>query len=234
MIKEIEIEGFNCTCVNNDDALQVNYMIYPQVNPFTDEWLESQALKNSCSIVVVYVPLSKWNDCLTPWPAPGETPKAEPFAGAGREFLEILQQKIIPEAEVALGIQDNSDRNLVGVSLGGLFTLWQWMLCDTFKSIACLSGSFWYEGFIDWFDKQSVPQKNGRAYFFLGTEEPKAHIKAYRTVGVNTETVVSRLKDAGIDTTLDWVAGNHFANPLQRAEKALALIGSSGQPDIVD
>lgn len=221
MIKKIEIKGFNCDCVSNNSRSRVAYMIYPQVNGFTDEWLEDQAEKNNCSIVVVYIPLEKWNDFLTPWPEPGETPKAQAFAGEGTEFLKLLQNEIISQAEKTLSLGDVIERDLIGVSLAGLFTLWQWMQCDTFQSIACLSGSFWYEGFIDWFDKQPVPHKNGKAFFLLGTEEPKAHIKAYRCVGVNTEAVVARFKAAGIDTTFEWVPGNHFANPLQRAEKAL-------------
>lgn len=222
MIKKIEIDGFNCTCIYNGVSTRVVYMIYPQVAGFTDDWLSSQSEKNNCSIVVVYVPLNKWNNCLTPWPEPGETPHADSFAGEASDFLKILQEKITPVSEDTLGIKGFPERDLIGVSLAGLFTLWQWMLCDTFKSIACLSGSFWYEGFIEWFEKQSVPHKNGRAYFLLGTEEPKAHIRAYRSVGVNTEAVVARLKATGIDTTFDWFPGNHFVNPLQRAEKALA------------
>lgn len=196
-------------------------MIYPLVEGFTENWLETQAKVNNCSLVVVYVPGDKWNDYLTPWAEPAETRDAEPFAGKGNEFLQILKTRIIPKAEEVLGIEKIEELDLVGVSLGGLFTFWQWMLCDTFHSIACLSGSFWYMGFMEWFNKLSIPHKQGKAYFLLGKEEPKANIKAYRPVGVNTENIVDALKNAGIDTTFDWVPGNHFSNPLQRAEKVL-------------
>lgn len=220
----IKIEGLRCTCVANDASARVVYMIYPQVEGFTEDWLEGQAKQNGCSIVIVYVPLDKWNDYLTPWPEPGETPRAQPFAGEGAEFLKMLQTEIIPQAEKVLEIEAVTERNLIGVSLGGLFTLWQWMQCDTFHSIACLSGSFWYMGFMDWFSKLIIPQKQGNACFLLGTEEPKANIKAYRSVGVNTEAVVAALTKAGIPTTFDWVPGNHFADPLPRAEKGLQAI----------
>lgn len=176
---------------------------------------------------MVYVPIDKWNDYLTPWPEPGETPDAESFAGEGAKFLKTLQDDIIPQSEKLLGMNHITERNLVGVSLGGLFTFWQWLLSSTFRSIASLSGSFWYMGFMEWFDKQNIPHKQGKAYFLLGTEEPKAYIKAYRSVGVNTENIVDVLKKTGIDTTFDWVPGNHFANPLQRAEKALAYLADN-------
>ena len=202
-------------------------MIYPLGLGFKEDWLETQTRKNKCSIVMVYVPTYNWNDYLTPWPEPGETPDAEPFAGEGAKFLKILQEDIIPQTEKALGIDHAAERDLVGVSLGGLFTLWQWMQNSTFHSIACLSGSFWYMGFMEWFDKQIIPHKQGKAYFLLGTEEPKANVKAYQSVGVNTINIVDALKKAGIDTTFDWVPGNHFSNPLQRAEKALAFLAEN-------
>ena len=229
MIKNIKIEGISCACVPSNTSTRIVYMIYPHIDGFTDEWLETQARENNCSLVVVYVPVDKWNDYLTPWPEPGETAGAEPFAGEGAEFLKILVDDIIPQAEKVLGMSHVAERDVVGVSLGGLFTLWQWMQCSTFHSIACLSGSFWYMGFMEWFDKQTIPHKQGKAYFLLGTQEPKANIKAYRPVGVNTETIVGALKKAGISTTFEWVPGNHFANPLQRAEKALANLTEKGK-----
>ena len=221
MIKNIRIEDISCVCVPNNASTRIVFMIYPDINGFTEDWLEEQASKKRCSLVVVYVPIDQWNDYLTPWPAPGETRNAEPFAGEGSFFLKILQEEIVPQSEKTIGLKDVRERDLVGVSLGGLFTLWQWLKCDTFDSIACLSGSFWYMDFMEWFDKQTIPSKQGKAYFLLGTEEPKANIKAYRSVGVNTENIVGALKKAGINTTFDWVPGNHFANPVQRAEKAL-------------
>ena len=227
MIKNIKIEEISCACVPNNESTRIVYMIYPLVNGFKEDWLKTQARKNKCSLVLVYVPLDKWNDYLTPWSEPGETPDAQPFAGEGATFLETLQDDIIPQTEKVLGINLVTERDLVGVSLGGLFTLWQWLLSSTFHSIACLSGSFWYTDFMDWFDKQTILHKKGKAYFLLGTEEPKANIKAYRSVGVNTENIVDALKKVGIGTTLDWVPGNHFANPLPRAEKALVYLADN-------
>lgn len=221
MTETITIRDLQCICVRNSTSTRIVYMIYPHVDGFDGKWLAQQSEKNHFSIVMVYVPLDKWNDYLTPWPEPGETPKAQPFAGEGADFLKILQTEIIPQSEQALRIDRVTSRDLVGVSLSGLFTLWQWMLCDTFRSIVTISGSFWYKGFMDWFEKQTIPSREGQAFFMLGSEEPKAHIKAYRTVGINTEKIVYKLRLAGIFTTYGRVLGNHFDNPLQRAETAL-------------
>lgn len=215
-----------CSCVANAASSRVVYMIYPAVSGFTAEWLEQQAAKTGSSIVMVYVALDKWNDYLTPWPEPGETAKAQPFGGQASEFLHALVTEIIPRAEVALGLESVTERDLVGVSLAGLFTLWQWAQSDTFRSIACLSGSFWYEGFVEWFERQTIAGKSGKAYFLLGTEEPKTTVKAFKPVGVNTETIVDDLRRDGVDVSFDWVPGNHFADPQRRAEMALSHLGS--------
>ena len=222
MTKELLIEGLKCVCVSEAYTSKVVYMIYPSVVPFTDEWLKEMSVKYGFSLVMVYVPASKWNDMLTPWPEPGETPDSPPFGGQSAMTLELLRDKVVPQTEKILGLTNVASRNLAGVSLSGLFTLWQWIQCDLFDSVASLSGSFWYNGFIDWFENRSIPKKDGKAYFLLGNKEPKSWIKAYRSVGENTEKIVSRLQSSGIPTTFQWVPGDHFADPLGRAESALS------------
>lgn len=220
-MKTINIENLKCACVPNEGSKRVVYMIYPSVSVFTEDWLQEQSEKCGCSIVIIYVGFNDWDNLLTPWAAPGVPKNSPAFKGEAAEFNQLLIERVIPVAEKALSISDIEERDLIGVSLGGLFTLWQWMQFDTFRSIGCLSGSFWYEGFLDWFDKQPVPQKSGKAFFLLGTDEPKASVKAFQTVGKNTEAIVARLKSAGIPVEFEWVQGDHFANPVQRAEQAL-------------
>lgn len=203
---------------------KVAYLIYPGLEPFKEEWLREMCQKFKVPLAVIYIPASGWNDMLTPWPEPGETPDSPPFAGHASSTLQIIKENVIPLAEKTLGIESVKERNLIGVSLSGLFTLWQWMLCDVFHSIASLSGSFWYPGFIDWFEAQKVPSKTGEAYFLLGVKEPKAWIKAYRSVGTNTEKIVEKLQDSGISTKFEWVPGDHFADPLTRVVDAFQYL----------
>lgn len=220
-MKEIEVGKLKCVLAACPDSTKVAYMIYPAIVPLSEEWMKEMSAKYGVSIVVVYIPADGWNDMLTPWAEPGETQDAPPFAGKAAETLKTLREDVLPRVETALGGAKIRERALIGVSLSGLFTLWEWLQCDTFNSIACLSGSFWYPGFIEWIEKQIIPSKEGKAYFLLGIKEPKAWVKAYRSVGVNTEEIVQRLKTSGISTTFEWVPGNHTSNPLQRAEAAL-------------
>lgn len=220
----ITISNYNCDIVATNGSLKIAYLIYPQIMAFNAIYLQHIASQYGINICVIYVPSASWNNVLTPWPEPGEAKGFPPFAGDAQQFLNIIQGAVIPEVENKLGVFGIADRNLIGVSLSGLFTLWQWLQHDTFKSIACLSGSFWYTGFMDWFNKQPIPAKAGKAFFLLGKEEPKAKITAYRPVGVNTENIVARLRKDGVDVSFQWVPGNHFSDPLQRLELAFGAL----------
>lgn len=233
MITKLNIKGYQCHIAENTDADTITYLIYPSLEQLEDKLLERMALLHKINLAIVYVPAQDWNNALTPWPEPPEAKGFDPFGGDAPKFLDFLQHEIIPAVETKIKIKD---RDLVGVSLSGLFTLWQWMICDTFHNIASLSGSFWYQGFVNWFDSQigsfSNPgqsEQKGKAYFLLGEEEPKAHIKAYQSVGENTLHVVAKLKEAGIDVTFEWVPGNHFSRPVHRLENALANLYPSSK-----
>jgi len=183
-------------------------------------WIGNASVRYRRSIVIITG--MDWDDDLTPWPAKGVPSGSPDFKGEGREFLEKLQSVVIPMLEKRLGLAPNVCRNLVGVSLSGLFTLWQWMLTDTFRSIASLSGSFWYEGFMDWMRKQTIPHKAGSAYFLLGDREAYSPVKAFDSVAVNTQAIVSLLKSSGIPVTFESVPGDHYADPIPRLEKAFS------------
>lgn len=223
-VKIIKIGDFNCDYIVPVSPKKVVYMIYPGEVQLPENWLASMSEKYNVAVLVVYIPANGWNDLLTPWPEPPEEKGFEPFAGKAPEFLKTLLNDIMPQLEKAAGIGIGMERDLIGVSLSGLFTFWQWLQCNSFKSIGCLSGSFWYMGFMNWFEKQTLPAKPGKAFFLLGKKEPKAPIKAYQSVGINTTAIVERLKSTGIDTEFEWVPGDHFVNPLPRAELAFDFL----------
>lgn len=218
MTTKINVKGFICHLAENPASDVVTYMLYPALEQLEDKWLERMASLHKINIAMVYVPANDWNNVLTPWPEPPEAKGFPPFDGDAVKFLNLLQKEIIPSVESKINIKE---RDLMGVSLSGLFTLWQWMVCTTFRNIASLSGSFWYSGFKEWFDDVKIPERNGKAYFLLGEEEPKAHITAYQSVGENTLHIVEKLKEGGVNVTFEWVPGNHFSRPVHRAEKAL-------------
>ncbi len=188
-------------------------------------WIEPAGEKYRVTIVVITG--MDWQNVFSPWPAAG-VPKGTPdFKGESPEFLNILQQKVVPAIETALGLASDIDRSLVGVSMSGLFALWQWMLCDTFRNIASLSGSFWYEGFMEWMKRRTIPAKSGKAFFLLGDKESQSNVRAFNTVGQNTADIISLLQAAGINTEFESVPGNHYSNTIPRLDAAFSGLYSN-------
>ncbi len=186
------------------------------------DWIEPASERYGVTIVAVTG--MDWQNVFSPWPAKGVPAGTDDFKGEASEFLKLLQQELIPAAETALGFGPDIERTLVGVSMSGLFTLWQWMICATFQNIASLSGSFWYEGFIDWMRSRSIPPKSGAAFFLLGDKESKSKIKEFDAVGPNTREIISLLRGAGIHAEFESVPGNHYADPIPRLDKAFSAL----------
>lgn len=219
---QLSIDNLRCCCSSQVSNSKIAYILYPLDK--LGDWIESAAKKYGVTIVVITG--MDWQNVLSPWPAPG-VPKGDPdFKGESPDFLKLLQTKVIPQIEETLKMDRDVERNLVGVSMSGLFTLWQWMVCDTFNSIASLSGSFWYDGFLDWMKTTPIPHKSGMGFFLLGDQESKSNVKAFKTVGVNTDAILSLLKAAGVKAEFESVPGNHFADAVPRLNKAFTALYS--------
>ena len=184
--------------------------------------LERLAEKYSVSIVVSND--VNWNDDLTPWPAEGVFKKAKPFGGRAAEFLDKLTRDIIPETEEHLGIV-NPERTLLGVSLSGLFAVWSAFKADAFTNIISISGSLWYDGFVDWM-KENTPSPNiKKVCMLLGEKEKNAKEKRMATVEECTHTASNILKEKSCaDVRFELVEGTHFSPIMPRLEQAFEVV----------
>lgn len=224
MVKTIKIENLVCRLTADGPKDKIAYVLYPM--EMLEHWIAPASKRYGASIVVITG--MDWQNVFSPWPAKG-VPKGSPdFKGESPQFLSLLQRSVIPEVEAQIGIAANAERTLVGVSMSGLFALWQWLLCGTFANIASLSGSFWYEGFMEWFDEHLLPKKEGKAFFLLGEQEPKSRVKAFDTVGVNTRNIVDALRNEGVAVKYEIVPGNHYSNPMPRLNAAFDAIYVQG------
>ena len=211
----------HCLCSDYISGDKIAYILYP-MDGFLDHWIDMAAKKYDMTIVVITG--MDWQNVFSPWPAKGVPSGSPDFKGESPDFLNIYQHTVIPHIESALGYRTNPERTLVGISMSGLFALWQWILCDTFTNIASLSGSFWYEGFMDWFKAHPVSHKDGTAFFLLGNQEVKSSIREFQTVGVNTATIIDLLKKEGVKVMFQSVPGNHYSNPIPRLDAALSAL----------
>ncbi|MCM1037240.1 MAG: alpha/beta hydrolase-fold protein [Bacteroides sp.] len=222
MIYRIDIDNLHCLCCDGQGYNgRIAYILYPMSDKL-DGWIARAAARYGVTIVVITG--MDWQNVFSPWPAKGVPAGSPDFMGRSPEFLRELRDKIIPGVESVLGAGDAPERTLVGVSMSGLFALWQWMECDTFRDIASLSGSFWYEGFMDWMETQPTPHKSGTAYFLLGTQESKSRVKTFNTVGANTAAIVKQLRGDGIKVIYDTVPGDHYSDPIPRLDAAFSAL----------
>ncbi|MCM1522186.1 MAG: hypothetical protein NC039_05995 [Muribaculaceae bacterium] len=217
--RTIDTNGLHCLCASPAGVRRIAYILYPMA--MLADWIEQASTRYATAIVVITG--MDWDNDLTPWAASG-VPKGSPdFKGDAPAFLGRLEG-LVKDVETSIGTVNPDDRSLIGVSLSGLFTLWEWPQSTLFRNIASLSGSFWYEGFMEWFGRQDFQTKTGLAYFLLGDKESHSKVKTFDTVGANTLAIVSHLKSAGVHTEFESVPGNHYQFPIQRLDRAMTAL----------
>ena len=165
---------------------------------------------------VTRVPVESWGDALTPWPAPSLRPGEKDFGGRADETLaslaELLDRVPGPHA-------------ICGYSLGGLFALYAFAREPRLSACACLSGSVWYEGWVDWL-RANAPDGVGRyAYFSVGKKEKRAGLP-FRHVEEDLAACaeVRRERGRAVDVTLG--PGNHMQHMAERLSAGLAALDS--------
>ena len=202
---------------------KICYMILPEgIKEDLAEGLERLAGKYGVSIIVIND--IDWNDDLTPWPAEGVFKKAKPFGGRAAEFLDKLTRDIIPETEEHLGIV-NPERTLLGVSLSGLFAVWSAFKADAFTNIISISGSLWYDGFVDWIEENTPSPSIKKVCMLLGEKEKNAKEKRMASVEECTQTAANILKERSCaDVVFELVEGTHFSPIMPRLERAFEVV----------
>ena len=204
---------------------KICYMILPEgIRENLDIGLKELSEKYGVSIDVI--PDVNWNDDLTPWPAEGVFKKAKTFGGRAASFLEKLTNEIIPEAEKSLGIED-AERTIMGVSLSGLFAVWACFDTNAFTNIISISGSLWYDGFVEWMKKKMPSPQLKKVCMLLGEKEKNAKDKRMATVEKRTYAAAEILKaKSQAAVTFELVEGTHFSPILPRLERAFEVVYS--------
>jgi len=216
--------GKTTISVTHRNSDKVVYIILP--SPLLESELEDIANEKGCSIAVLSG--LDWNDDLTPWPASAITVETGAFTGEAQAFNDYLTGDVIHRVENILGVH-NPVRSLIGLSLSGLFAVWQWAQDDYFTNIASISGSFWYDGFVDWVKDTYTSQnpkshKTGKAFFSIGSQEGKSGPKVFAGVREATQEVVEILRKANIHAELTVTQGSHHSPLLPRLRQALAAV----------
>lgn len=163
---------------------------------------------------VASVPIADWGDALTPWPAPALRPGEKDFGGRADETLASLAETFD---------QASGSHAICGYSLGGLFALYAFVREPRLAACACLSGSVWYEGWVDWL-RESAPDCAGRyAYFSVAKKEKRAGLP-FRHVEEDLAACVEILRAHGCAVDVALGPGNHMQHVTERLAAGLTAL----------
>jgi predicted alpha/beta superfamily hydrolase len=172
---------------------------------------------------VVTVPVARWNDTLTPWPAAGLYRGEPAFGGDAAATLAALVDEALPAIEAGAGLSP-ATRALCGYSLGGLFALYALTHSSAFTACACLSGSVWYEGWVEHLRELDLDLSGRFAYLSLGTKERRAARPLLKTVQDRMEACAAILRERGCQVTYRTGPGNHLQHVPERLDAGLAAL----------
>lgn len=172
---------------------------------------------------VVTLPVRDWGDSLTPWPAPGLYRGEPDFGGRATETLAELCDLVIPDIERCEGFRPSS-RAICGYSLAGLFALFALLHSDTFCACACLSGSVWYEGWVDYLRSSHTDLTGQFAFLSVGTKEKRAARPILHGVQDNMEDCARILEAHGCTVRYQTGPGGHLQFVSERFDAGLGKL----------
>lgn len=196
----------------------VIYVIDMAEHPFD---IDELANDSSCTIVKVCV--RDWNASLTPWRAPGLYRGNEDFKGDAAITLAELVDEAIPSIEQAENLSPTK-RAICGYSLGGLFSLYAFTHADEFSACACLSGSVWYEGWVDYMRQRAFDGTGRFAFLSIGSKEKHAAPKILHHVQDDMAACADILREHGCETQYVVGPGNHMSLVRERFDAGLSAL----------
>lgn len=210
---------FDIASVEGSDS--VCYVLIPE-GALTDltKWADKAASRFNANIVLITG--IDWNEDMSPWPADGVMKEKKNFSGGAGLYIKSLTEDFIPNVEQWLELKA-AKRYLLGVSLSGLFALWSLSRYDGFLGVASVSGSLWYDGFVEWAGKNAF-FGNPKIYLSLGVKEKNAPDRRMATVEDATKAVAGLLESKGFDVTFEMVPGTHFSPVGPKFDRALEIL----------
>lgn len=164
-----------------------------------------------------------WNRALSPWPAAKAFRGEEDFAGEAALYLKDLTENIVPAVEATL-LNQPTFRAITGYSMAGLFAVYALYHTDLFTRAASVSGSLWYDNFVDFLKINQPVKIPDRMYFSLGDRESAVRNQRLARVGSCTAEATQIIQELGAETIFEWNPGNHFTEVPERMSKGIRWI----------
>lgn len=218
MKREIQVSEHNIIIYEPDSKEN-----YPIIYMHANDEKQTDEIYNNLSgndFILACIQNVDWDKYMSPWPAKKVFKSSNDFEGKADEHLDLLLKNIIPEVEKSIDYKI-TDRGLIGYSLSGLFALYSLCKTDTFTMIGSMSGSLWFEGWIEFIEENHIAKKSPKVYLSLGDKEHKTRNERMATIEDCTNKTVEILKAQGSDVLFEMNSGNHFANVPERITKGI-------------
>lgn len=214
------IDNTSCTVHvgSRGTSSPIIYLVDSPEHPF-----DVSSLAHGRSYTLVTIPVSTWGDALTPWSAAGLYREEPDFGGHAATTLSELLEKTIPSLEETWGLSPSA-RAICGYSLGGLFSLYAFTHCDAFVACGCLSGSVWYEGWVDYLRERELDVAGRFAFLSVGTKEKRGGNPLMRTVQRCMEACTGILREHGCEVQYVTGPGNHLQFISERFDAGLSAL----------
>ena len=175
------------------------------------------------SFTLVAISDLDWNRDMTPWDSPAVFQRTQPFTGGAGDYLQLLVEEIIPQAENELPAAP-CWRGIAGYSLAGLFALYAICQTDIFSRVGSMSGSLWFPGIKEYLFSHEPKRLPEHMYFSLGSKESKARNPALRCIRQNTEEIRAFYQTKGVNTVFQLNPGNHYDRASERTAAGIVWL----------
>lgn len=121
-------------------------------------------------VIYVGVGTDNRNDDYTPWPAPALLAGRPDFGGKSPAYLAFLADRLKPHIDKSYRTRRGTEHSgAIGCSFGGLVSMHAgYLRPDAFGAVGSLSGSYWYEGYIDFMRERGAPPEVRKLFMSVG------------------------------------------------------------------
>lgn len=113
-----------------------------------------------------------------------------------------------------------TERGLAGYSLAGLFAVYAMYRTDCFQMIGSMSGSLWFDGFVEYAIGRQPASERISLYLSLGSREHRSKNPRMRSVRECTERLARHWGER-FHVIMETNPGGHFDQPQMRVAKGI-------------
>lgn len=149
------------------------YLFNPHENASIQILEQMFAHKEIEELLLVGIESKNRIDEYTPWHAKALIDRYADFGGGGGEYLSCLVEKLKPWVDHEFNAEGSTESTgIIGGSLGGLISMYAaYKYPAVFGKIGSISGSFWYEGFVEFMKSEPVENSRVKVYMDVGSSE---------------------------------------------------------------